>query len=121
ANDTPATAVLHHRLPLPPLTPFGLVRRTLDRANLPSVLHRGEELLQELLLGAEELVNLRLRCVLGAQFPPLVLERDAVLFVRVLVPRRRQRRSRLHEVAPFQRRRVVQRRDVRLPRLRMLG
>src|SRR3954454_16941347 len=50
-----------------------------------------------------------------------LLNREAALLERILVPWRRKRRGRIHEIVPLHVLRIVQRRHVRLPRLRMLA
>src|SRR5213078_193536 len=75
----------HDAVHLGAVKPARLVRRPLERADLPRVLLPAEELRLPLALGREERIHLRLRCVDRPQVRALLLHRAAVRLERLLL------------------------------------
>src|SRR5207247_722784 len=66
---------------------------------------------------AKQRVHFRLWTIRGTNGAALLLHLPRVAFELLFRPRRRHLRARRHKVLPFQRRRIQQRRRIRLPRL----
>ena len=84
------------------------------------MLHPTEQRGFALHLLGEQLVHCRLGSAVGPQPAALLLGRDAPGLEQIFVPRRRHRDIHPDQIAPFHASGVVQRGDVRLPRLRVI-
>src|SRR5690606_2715717 len=113
-------AAEHDAVELWAVEPVRLVAGALERADLAGVRLGREQLGLAAALLLEQRAELRGGRAAGEQLQAAPADLAAVRLVAFLVPRRGQRRAGLDEVLPLEPRRVVQRGDVRLPRLDVL-
>src|SRR5882762_8305603 len=92
----------HNAVHLRTVVPFGLVVRTLERSNLPSVLLRTEHRIFLLALFAEKLIHLSLLLPCRSQLAALPLDLPLKAVELLFIPRRRHRCPRRHQILPLQ-------------------